>query len=166
MSSNIRQEGRQNSSVSTAAPPPQLAIPPQDVFPGVEGHSITINGFSVSTRKRPILKAEPIEQMTESLGIAPPEMIFGDNFVSIEHQSSGFGITFNTYDALDKVDKTGKSMLQVAHSREWQNSRYDGAIVSGRTQDAKGKSAKRSTKESLKWSSHSIGHIVQIIKAL
>ena len=90
------------------------------------GTSITQNGFKVTTRKLPILKAEPIEQMTTSLGIAPPEMIFGDNMVSIEH-SSGWGINFNTYDALDRVDKTGGSMLQVAHSREWQSTRYDGA---------------------------------------
>ena len=51
-------------------------------------------------------------------------MIFGDNMVTIEHAASSFGISFNTYDALDKVDKTGDSMLQVAHSREWQSTRY------------------------------------------
>lgn len=87
------------------------------------GGSITQNGFVVSSRKLPILKAEPIERMTEALGITPPEMIFGDNLVKIEHPDSGFGISFNTYDALDCVDKTGKSMLQVAHSREWQSTR-------------------------------------------
>lgn len=87
------------------------------------GNSITQHGFTITTRKLPILKAEPIEQMTSKLGIAPPEMIFGDNSVSIEH-ASGWGINFNTYDALDRVDKTGASMLQVAHSREWQSTRY------------------------------------------
>ena len=88
-------------------------------------NSITQNGFKITTRKLPILKAEPIEQMTTQLGIAPPEMIFGDNMVSVEHRS-GWGINFNTFDALDRVDKTGGSMLQVAHSREWQSTRYDG----------------------------------------
>ncbi|KAL6717050.1 Tap42 interacting protein [Lecanora helva] len=85
-------------------------------------NSITQNGFTVTTRKLPILKAEPIEQMTKNLAIAPPEMIFGDNLVSIQH-TSGWGINFNTYDALDRVDKTGGSMLQVAHSKEWQSTR-------------------------------------------
>ena len=89
------------------------------------GISITQHGFKITTRKLPILKAGPIEQMTTKLGIAPPEMIFGDNLVSIEHKS-GWGITFNTYDALDRVDKTGESMLQVAYSREWQSTRYGG----------------------------------------
>ena len=88
------------------------------------GHSLLQRGFRITTRKLPILKAEPIEKMTEALGIAPPEMIFGDNMVVIEHAASGFGISFNTYDALDQVDKTGNSMLQVAHSKEWQSTRY------------------------------------------
>ena len=88
------------------------------------GSTITQQGFKITTRKLPILKAAPIEQMTSKLGIAPPEMIFGDNSVSIEHIASGWSINFNTFDALNKVDKTGASMLQVAHSKEWQSSRY------------------------------------------
>ncbi|KAJ5788109.1 TIP41-like protein [Penicillium paradoxum] len=85
--------------------------------------SITINGFRISTQKLPILKADPIEEMTQKLGIAPPEMIFGDNYVAIEHEK-GWGLDFNAFDALDLVDKTGQSMLQVAYSREWQKSRH------------------------------------------
>ncbi|KAL2857397.1 TIP41-like family-domain-containing protein [Aspergillus pseudodeflectus] len=85
--------------------------------------SITVKGFKISTQKLPILKADPIEAMTKKLGIAPPEMIFGDNFVAIEHEKSGWGINFNAFDALDRVDKTGESMLKVAYSREWQKSR-------------------------------------------
>ena len=88
------------------------------------GGGLTHQGFRIATSKKPILKAEPIEQMTNALGIALPEMIFGDNLVTIESVQKGFGINFNTYDALDLVDKTGKSMLQVAHSREWQSTRY------------------------------------------
>ncbi|OJJ84941.1 TIP41 family protein [Aspergillus glaucus CBS 516.65] len=85
--------------------------------------STSIKGFRISTQKLPILKAEPIEEMSNTLGIAPPEMIFGDNFVKIEHQKTGWGITFNAFDALDRVDKTGESMLKVAYSKEWQKSR-------------------------------------------
>jgi type 2A phosphatase activator TIP41 len=87
-------------------------------------NAITRHGFTVSTRKMPILKADPIEEMNSKLGIAVPEMIFGDNHVSIKHESSGWEISFNTFDALDRVDKTGETMLQVAHSKEWQSSRY------------------------------------------
>ena len=95
------------------------------------GNSVIQNGFKITTRKLPILKAEPIEQMTMKLGITPPEMIFGDNMASIEHLSSGWGINFNTFDALDRVDKTGNSMLQVAHSKEWQSTRYAGLADHG-----------------------------------
>lgn len=93
-------------------------------YPTKRPKEISIQGFRISTQKLPILKADPIEEMTKKLGIAPPEMIFGDNYVMIEHEKSGWGINFNSFDALDRVDKTGQSMLQVAYSKEWQKSRY------------------------------------------
>lgn len=93
----------------------------------VPGHAdnthTTTNGFKITTRKLPILKAGPIDDMTKKLGIAPPEMIFGDNFASIEHTPSGWRIEFNAFDALDRVDKTGDSMLKVSYSKEWQQNR-------------------------------------------
>ena len=92
--------------------------------PADAGQSIDRAGFKITTRKLPILKAEPIDQMTAKLGIAVPEMIFGDNSVSVEHPAAGWVIDFNAFDALDRVDKTGESMLQVAHSKEWQSTRY------------------------------------------
>ena len=87
------------------------------------GNTLNHSGFKVTTRKLPILKAEPIERLTARLRITPPEMIFGDNIVSIESLTHGWCITFNAFDALDRVDKTGVSMLQVAYSKEWQSTR-------------------------------------------
>jgi type 2A phosphatase activator TIP41 len=87
------------------------------------GSSISQSGFHISTHKLPISKAGPIEEMTNKLGIAPPEMIFGDNSVRIEHVKSGWTIEFNALDALDLVDKTGDSMLKVSYSKEWQQNR-------------------------------------------
>ncbi|KAI9853031.1 MAG: hypothetical protein M1838_002810 [Thelocarpon superellum] len=91
--------------------------------PADAGNSIHRHGFTISTRKLPILKAAPIEEMTSKLGITPPEMIFGDNAVTIEHEATGWALTFNAFDALDRVDKTGQAMLKVAYSREWQKNR-------------------------------------------
>jgi len=88
-----------------------------------EARVLNQKGFSISAQKLPILRAGPIDEMTKKLAIAPPEMIFGDNFISVEHPKSGWYIHFNAFDALDRVDKTGESMLQVAHSAEWQKSR-------------------------------------------
>ncbi|KAF2113471.1 TIP41-like family-domain-containing protein [Lophiotrema nucula] len=86
-------------------------------------NSVTRDGFRITTRKLPILKAGPIEEMNQKLGIAPPEMIFGDNLARIEHTSSGWSISFTALDALDRVDKTGDSMLKVSYSKEWQQNR-------------------------------------------
>ena len=98
---------------------------PTEPFPGQAGSPNTLHhrGFKISTQKLPILKAGPIEDMTNHRGIAPPAMIFGNNFVSIEHAASCWSINFNAFDALDRVDKTGQARLQVAHSGEWQKSR-------------------------------------------
>lgn len=85
--------------------------------------SHTQSRFRVSTRKLPISKAGPIDEMTASLGIPVPEMIFGDNLVRIEHVPTGWSISFNAYDALDGVDKTDKKMLKVAYAKDWSSSR-------------------------------------------
>lgn len=87
------------------------------------GSSLSQSGFTITTHKLPILKAGPIEEMTEKLGISPPEMVFGNNSVRIEHAKSGWSIDFNAFDALDRVDKTGDSMLKVSYSKEWQRNR-------------------------------------------
>ena len=108
-----------NMKPSVAAPTAHAAVSPESRRP----HEISLHGFRISTQKLPILKAEPIEELTKKLGIAPPEMIFGDNYVMIEHEKTGWGINFNAFDALNLVDKTGQSMLQVAYSKEWQRSR-------------------------------------------
>ncbi|EKD21161.1 uncharacterized protein L3040_000800 [Drepanopeziza brunnea f. sp. 'multigermtubi'] len=80
-------------------------------------------GFKISARKLPISKSGPIDEMSKALCIPVPEMIFGDNIVSIEHVASGWRLEFNAYDALDRVDKTDKTMLKVAYSKEWSSSR-------------------------------------------
>lgn len=102
-----RSPGPFNTSMPTAASP--------RVF--------DIKGFQIATQKLPILKAGPIDDMTAKIGIAIPEMIFGDNFVAIQHASSGWGIRFDAFGALDNVDKTGEKRLKVAYSQEWHKSR-------------------------------------------
>ncbi|KAH0614685.1 uncharacterized protein H6S33_000321 [Morchella sextelata] len=84
-----------------------------------QGKTTTIAGWTITTHKLPILKSGEIDAMTQTLGIAPPEMIFGNNGVSIQHDASGWGVTFNALDALSGVDKTGESMLKVAYSESW-----------------------------------------------
>jgi type 2A phosphatase activator TIP41 len=85
---------------------------------------VTKNGaWRITTRKQPILKAEPIDQLSSELGIPIPEMIFGDNYVAITHVKSGWTLEFNARDALDRVSKTEEGMLQVAVAEEWKKER-------------------------------------------
>jgi type 2A phosphatase activator TIP41 len=85
--------------------------------------SHTQNRFRISTRKLPISKSAAIDDLEKKLGIPVPEMIFGDNLVSITHTPSNWTLQFNTTDALDAVDKTDKNMLRVAYARDWESTR-------------------------------------------
>lgn len=90
--------------------------------------STSPNGvWTLSTRKQPILKAGPIEQLHQDIGIPIPEMIFGDNFVSLTHNPSHFTLSFNARDAMDRVSKTEEGMLQVAVADEWKETRKNQA---------------------------------------
>lgn len=102
---------------------PDLEAYPKPDFAEKFTRSYIQNGFKISARKLPISNSESIDLITEKLGIPIPEMIFGDNFVSIEHLASGWNLNFNAFDALDLVDKTDKKMLKVACSQEWSRSR-------------------------------------------
>ncbi|KAF3769598.1 TIP41-domain-containing protein [Cryphonectria parasitica EP155] len=79
--------------------------------------------FAISSRKLPISKSGPIDEMSHRLGIPIPEMIFGDNLVAVRHKPSGWAVEFTAEAALDSVDKTGANMLQVAYAGEWSSSR-------------------------------------------
>ncbi|KAM0485952.1 hypothetical protein ACHAPX_000648 [Trichoderma viride] len=85
--------------------------------------SHTQNRFRISTRKLPISKSAAIDALEQKLGIPVPEMIFGDNLVSITHVPTNWTLEFNTADALDAVDKTDKNMLRVAYARDWESTR-------------------------------------------
>ncbi|KAI1642610.1 TIP41-domain-containing protein [Daldinia loculata] len=94
---------------------------PEDIAEATTSHRQ--GSFIISTRKLPISKAGPIEALEQELGIPVPEMIFGDNLVSVRHAPSGWAVEFNARDALDAVDKTDRNMLQVAYAKSWSASR-------------------------------------------
>ncbi|KAF3059712.1 TIP41-like protein [Daldinia childiae] len=94
---------------------------PDDIAQATTSHRQ--GSFIISTRKLPISKAGPIEALEQELGIPVPEMIFGDNLVSVRHAPSGWSVEFNARDALDAVDKTDRNMLQVAYAKSWSASR-------------------------------------------
>lgn len=90
---------------------------------GTTTHTSPNSTWRITTRKLPILKADPIEALSKDIGIPIPEMIFGDNFAQITHVPTGWTLNFNVRDALDRVSKTEEGMLQVAVAEEWKKER-------------------------------------------
>ena len=86
--------------------------------------------FIITTRKLPISRAEPIDALSKRIGIPIPEMIFGDNIVSITHPTTGWSIDFNAADALDAVDKTGQTPLMHAIICENKEVCFSGFVAS------------------------------------
>lgn len=85
--------------------------------------SIAVKGWKVSSSKCPISNAKEIDELTSALDIPIPEMIFGNNKVSIHHES-GIDLEWNAYSALDCVDKNGTE-LKVKYSADWNKSRQE-----------------------------------------
>ncbi|KAH8782876.1 type 2A phosphatase activator TIP41 [Diaporthe sp. PMI_573] len=106
-----------NHITSPNEPFPDRTMLPQATTTHKQGN------FEISSRKLPISKSGPIDEMSQRLGIPVPEMIFGDNLVAVRHAPSGWAIEFAAEPALDAVDKTGANMLQVAYAGEWSSSR-------------------------------------------
>ncbi|KAK1831736.1 TIP41-like protein [Podospora conica] len=86
--------------------------------------------FLITTRKLPILKSGPIDALSARLsGLPIPEMIFGDNLVSITHTPTQWSLSFSAEPALARVDATGANMLRVAYASSWSSSREASGTV-------------------------------------
>ncbi|KAG5513557.1 hypothetical protein PMAC_000989 [Pneumocystis sp. 'macacae'] len=94
--------------------------------------SIHLQDWSVITTKGSILTSEEIQQFSSQLMIPIPEMTFGKNQVIMEH-CSGWRMAFTAYDALEKVDKTGKRVVQVSYADEWVKKREKSCEGIGRS---------------------------------
>ncbi|KAF9181219.1 hypothetical protein BGZ51_005579 [Haplosporangium sp. Z 767] len=81
---------------------------------------IAIQDWTVLSHKTSILNSQEIDAATAELGIPIPEMIFGNNFLSIEHKS-GFKLEFKALPALAMVDQSSKNsdLIKVSYAREW-----------------------------------------------
>ena len=84
--------------------------------------------FRISTRKLPISKAGPIEDLEKRIGIPMPEMIFGDNAVWVTHAPTGWTLGFSAAPALDAVDKTGEKMLKSESISDDLSFKYIGIV--------------------------------------
>lgn len=81
------------------------------------------NDWIISTNKAPILDAERIDKTEAELQIPLPEMIFGDNHVTLHHVPTNWTFTVDAISALGLVDKHD-AHLKVAHADSWHQKRH------------------------------------------
>lgn len=99
-------------------PSPAATLPLQDC------PSMTINNWTISTRKKPILNSQELEDWENNKlkGLTLPEMIFGNSYVRIENTLHGWTLEFNALDALKQV-KLADCGIRVSYSKKWMDSK-------------------------------------------
>lgn len=112
-----QQDARESTSVSAKDEPV-----PHSIEESKYDRKLNLNGWEISTSKRPISNSREIDEASDRLTIPLPEMIFGNNNVRVRHAESGIDIEWNTIDALDAVDKNGTD-LKVSYSADWNKTR-------------------------------------------
>ncbi|KAI8826880.1 TIP41-like family-domain-containing protein [Fimicolochytrium jonesii] len=92
--------------------------------PGKSG--IALHGWAITTGKAAICNAGELEQASAILPVPTPEMLFGNNFLDITHES-GLHITFRAVDALKRVDASPESAegIKVACAAHWAKNNPD-----------------------------------------
>ncbi|GAA5922454.1 Tip41p [Sporobolomyces koalae] len=88
--------------------------------------AITRADFRIESTKLPILTIPESDEASNELDLALPEIIFGNNKLSIKHEPTGLELNWNTRDMLRGVkkgqgweDQPGSGALRVAHADEW-----------------------------------------------
>ncbi|KAI8139113.1 TIP41-like family-domain-containing protein [Fennellomyces sp. T-0311] len=84
---------------------------------------IEYNGWTITSKKSPICNSTEMDNhpteyksLQKDLGIPPPEMVFGNNSVTLTYNDRTI-ITFNARDALAMVEH--KDTIKVAYAAEW-----------------------------------------------
>ncbi|KAF7725055.1 hypothetical protein EC973_000462 [Apophysomyces ossiformis] len=80
---------------------------------------IVINGWTITSKKASICNSTEMNNLQQAFGIPPPEMVFGDNHVTLK--KGDMKLTFNAKDALALVDASSNSSehIKVAYAEEW-----------------------------------------------
>ncbi|AET39690.1 Tip41p Ecym_4669 [Eremothecium cymbalariae DBVPG len=87
--------------------------------------SISILDWTITTRKKPILNSQELDEWDTLLhGLALPEMIFGNSYVRVENEKHNWALEFNALDAL-KLVKLEDSGIRVAYAHKWINSKRE-----------------------------------------
>ena len=104
---------------SVIIPAPKATLPLEDT------PSISILDWTVSTRKKPILNSQELDEWDALLaGLTLPEMIFGNSFVRVENKKQNWALEFNALDALRQVELTDCG-IRVSYAHKWIHSKRE-----------------------------------------
>lgn len=102
-------------------------IPPHKLLESPNSRTIEVNGWVITASTNPISNAPECDALQASLGIPIPEMTFGNNFLTLHHQPSGFEYSFTTPQALRAVKRgelvDGDGGVKVGYADKWMQSR-------------------------------------------
>jgi len=81
-------------------------------------------GWSIRSVAKGCLSSKELEEWEEKMAplVALPEMLFGNNRLTMVHRASGIQIEFNAFDALSLVNKN-ECDVELVYSEAWQKSR-------------------------------------------
>lgn len=108
-------------------PPSPVPLPKHELYEAPDERGITVNGWRVTSTTRPISNGPQTDALQADLGLTLPEMIFGNNSLTIEHQPSGWKYSFTARDALAAVKngelEDGDGGVKVGYADAWLKSR-------------------------------------------
>lgn len=104
-----------------------VAVPQHKLSESPNSRAIEINDWVIIASTNPISSASECDALQASLGFPLPEMTFGSNYLSLEHQPSGWKMVFDTHNALKCVKKgelgEGDGGVKVGYADAWLKSR-------------------------------------------
>ncbi|KZP20123.1 type 2A phosphatase activator TIP41 [Athelia psychrophila] len=105
------------------------AVPHHTLQESPNSRSIEINDWLITASTNPISNSGECDALQSKLGFPLPEMPFGNNYLSLEHRSSGWKYAFSTSEALQCVKNgeltAGDGGVKVGYADAWLKSRTD-----------------------------------------
>ena len=106
-----------------------VAIPQHKLTESPNSRSIEIYDWFITASTNPISNAPECDAIQSFLGIPLPEMIFGNNYLTLEHRPSGVKYSFTAQNALQNVKKgelgDGDGAVKVRYADKWLETRQD-----------------------------------------
>ncbi|KIJ69786.1 hypothetical protein HYDPIDRAFT_22950 [Hydnomerulius pinastri MD-312] len=106
-----------------------IAVPQHTLSETPNSRTIEINGWVITASTNPISNASECDALQAALGFPLPEMTFGNNYLTLEHRTSRWKMTFDTKSALEGVKggelEEGDGGVKVGYADAWLKSRTD-----------------------------------------